>query len=120
MANERTLVHMLEDRANGRGDAPWIVSGERRVTYAGMAELSARVASGLAAVGIGPGDTVALLLDDPVEFIGCWCGLARLGAIEVPVNANLRGAVLAHVLDEASQEAAWAATVEIAGADLPG
>ena len=49
--------------AAGRGDKPAIVDGATGAvtTYAELADQVARVAAGLAAEGIGPGDAVGLL-----------------------------------------------------------
>ena len=62
--------------------------------------MSSRLANGLAAHGIGKGDTVLAMLPDCVEFIAAWCGLAKLGAVQVPVNTHLRGTVLSHVVGD--------------------
>ncbi|MGL4468034.1 MAG: crotonobetaine/carnitine-CoA ligase, partial [Plesiomonas shigelloides] len=41
------------------------------------------------AQGIRKGDHVALHLDNCPEFIFCWFGLAKIGAVMVPINARL-------------------------------
>ena len=33
------------------------------------------------------------MVPDRVQFIAAWCGLARLGAVQVPVDTRLRGNV---------------------------
>lgn len=54
-----------------------------------------------AAAGIGPGDRVGLLLDNGVDFIACFFGIARLGAVAVTVNTALRGETLEYILSHA-------------------
>jgi len=99
-ATERTLVRVLAERATACPDKTWIVSGHRRATYGEMSALSNRLARGFSALGVGARDPVLLLLSDTVDFLACWCALSRLGALEVPVNAHLRGNVLAHVIND--------------------
>ena len=98
--DSQTLRQVLARRVASRGEAPWIVGEERSWTYRDIDSMSDRVANGLAALGIARGDTVLAMLPDCVEFIALWCGLAKLGAVQVPVNTHLRGNVLAHVIGD--------------------
>ena len=96
----QTLHQVLARRAASRGDAPWITGEERSWTYRDVDSMSNRVANGLAALGVARGETVLVMLPDCVEFIAAWCGLAKLGAVQVPVNTHLRGSVLSHVVND--------------------
>lgn len=98
--DSQMLHQVLARRVANRGEAPWIVGAERSWTYCDIDAMSNRVANGLAALGIARGDTVLAMLPDCVEFIAVWCGLAKLGAVQVPVNTHLRGNVLAHVVGD--------------------
>ena len=97
---EQALHQVLAKRVARYGDKPWIVAGERSLSYREIDALSNRLARGLAGLGIGPGMTALVMLPDTLEFIVTWCALAKLGAIEVPVNTHLRGNVLAHVIND--------------------
>lgn len=57
-------------------------------TYAAFAEQTRAVAAGLAAQGIGPGDVVALHLDNCPEFLFAWFACSRVGAVAVTTNTN--------------------------------
>jgi len=92
----------LRKRAERHGDKAWIVTGRRSFTYGEMDQQSDRLARGLAGLGIAGGDTVLIMLPNAVEIILVWCALAKLGAIEVPVNTHLRGAVLAHIVNNSA------------------
>ena len=98
--DSQTLHQVLAHRAASRGETPWIVGEERSWTYRDIDSMSDRVANGFAALGIAGGDTVLVMLPDCVEFIVTWCGLAKLGAVQVPVNTHLRGNVLTHVIGD--------------------
>jgi carnitine-CoA ligase len=97
---EQTLPQVLARRVAQFGDKPWIICGEESYSFRSIDEGSGRLAAGLARRGVDGGETVLLLLPDDIDIIHCWCALAKLGAIEVPVNTHLRGNVLNHVVDD--------------------
>lgn len=113
-AGPRTLGALLDHRAAERGDATFVWWRDERLTYREMADRASRAAGGFAELGIAEGDIVALLLDNEPEFLAAWFGLARLGAVEAPVNTAYKGWQLETVLAETG-----AATVVVDGARLP-
>ena len=98
--DSQTLHQVLARRVERHADAPWIAGEGRSWTYRDIDAMSGRIANGLAVRGIGKGETVLVMLPDCVEFIATWCGLAKLGAVQVPVNTHLRGNVLSHVIGD--------------------
>lgn len=56
----------------------------------------------LRGLGVLPGSRVATLLPPSIDAAMVWIALGCLGAVEVPVNAELKGAFLEHVLDDAA------------------
>ena len=82
-----------------------------------FSELAARVdrfAAALAATGIGPGDRVGIMLPNRVEWPLAWLGLARLGAVMVPVNTGYRTADAGFVLEHAGVRAVIATGAVVA------
>jgi acyl-CoA synthetase (AMP-forming)/AMP-acid ligase II len=75
-----------------------IVFEGRSISYASLDRLSNRVATWALEVGLKPRDTVALLMENRVEFVAVWLGLSKIGVVTALVNTNLRGAGLAHSL----------------------
>jgi acyl-CoA synthetase (AMP-forming)/AMP-acid ligase II len=73
---------------------------DRRWTYAQLWEDTGRIAAGLAAAGVGRGDTVVFQLFNCPEFALLWVAAQRLGAVAVPVNFRLAPGETAHVLDD--------------------
>lgn len=63
-----------------------IVWGEVRMTYGQLDELSNRVANGLAELGIGHGDKVALCCPNLPFFPVIYYGIMKVGAAVVPLN----------------------------------
>lgn len=97
---ETTLYHVLARRLADSADRPWVLSDERAFTYREFDRLANRLANGLAKLGVARGDTVLLMLQNSIDFIGLWCALGKLGAIEVPVNCSYRGQILARVMTD--------------------
>ncbi len=96
--SEATLAHVLARRVSDCGNKSWILAGSRAFTYRDVDELADRFAAALARLGVVRRDTVLLMLNNCIEFIALWCALAKIGAIEVPVNCHYKGRLLAHVI----------------------
>ena len=93
------LPEVLQAQAGVRGDQPFVtVIGEGSLTYAAASREAGRVAAHCARLGVAPGDAVAVLLPNGLDFVRLWLGLGRLGAVLVPVNTGLGGDFLAHQL----------------------
>jgi long-chain acyl-CoA synthetase len=63
-----------------------VISGERRIETAALNERAARAASGLASLGVGRGDTVAVYLRNDIPFFEASFAAGLLGAYPTPVN----------------------------------
>ena len=68
-------------------------------TWADLIEAAEGLAGGLATAGVASGDVVCHMSPNHPEAVVTMLALLRLGAVECPVNAGLRGEQLAHVLD---------------------
>src|SRR5688572_26588766 len=95
---ERTFARMLTRQAERYGDCPLIVIGDATLTYRSTLDLAARSAGTLAAAGVAPGDRVALICSNRVEFLAVYYGCLWLGAIPVPINTASRGVQLEYIL----------------------
>ena len=71
--------------AQGRGPHPAFIDPQRTLTYAQLAEASARFAGGLAAAGIGRERRLLMLMQDTVDFPIAFWGAIRAGVVPVPV-----------------------------------
>jgi acyl-CoA synthetase (AMP-forming)/AMP-acid ligase II len=70
----------------------------RRFTFAELDSRANRAAHALLARGVRPGDRVALLLMNGVEYLESYFGAAKLGAVVVPLNWRLVPEELAFIL----------------------
>ncbi len=55
-------------------------------TYAQLDEMSSRLAAGLAARGVEPGNRVIVYLPNSVQWLIAWLGVAKAGAVAVPIT----------------------------------
>ncbi len=82
-------------RLNIRTSPPSLVSSVR-LGYGELEFEVNRVANALLDSGCKPGDRVLIALPDSIEFIACFFGAAKIGAIAVPVNSMARAADYRH------------------------
>ena len=76
-----------------------ILGTRRALTYAGLEALVARSAEALRSADCKPGERVLIALPDSAEFFGAFFGVAKIGAIAVPVNPMARATDYQHWLE---------------------
>ncbi len=81
-----TLAGWLDRCAARFADRPFVITDEVTLSYRQVADESARLAAGLAALAVEPGDRVGTVLANCAEFVTVKFAIARLGAIAVPFN----------------------------------
>ncbi len=81
----RPLTEMLERQCDLRPDAPMVICGDRRLSYAEIDLWSTHLAGNLAARGLGEGDTALVQLPNVAEFYAVFFALLKIGV--APVNA---------------------------------
>ena len=96
----RTIGGILEQRATEQPEREIVRFADGALTYADLDEQANRIANAFAALGLEPGEKVAILLPNGPEFLATWFGVARAGLAEVPLNVGLRGELLAYVLNQ--------------------
>jgi fatty-acyl-CoA synthase len=82
-----------------------IIHGTQRVTYAEFYARVRRLASALAAQGIGPGDTVSVMLANTPPMLEAHYGVPMTGAVLHAINTRLDAAIVAFQLDHADSRA---------------
>jgi fatty-acyl-CoA synthase len=106
MRREETLPGLLGEQGDG---APALVFGGETITFGELSERAARVAGGLAELGIAEGDHVALWLPNCPEWLVLHLALARLGALSVAINTRFRAHEVQDILtrSEVTALALW-------------
>jgi carnitine-CoA ligase len=97
-AGEWTIGALIDDRAERWPGETAILAPEGDLTYGALRDRAQRVAGGLQRLGVQPGDRVATMLDSTVDYLAAWHGVVWAGAIDTPINTELRATFLEHVL----------------------
>ena len=77
---------------------PWVLADGRCITHADLRRGAARAASGFAALGVGEGDAVAILLGNGTPFLEAMLGATLVGAHPVPISPAAPPADVAFIL----------------------
>ena len=111
----QNLVQMLRDVVDRYPDRPALVElGGERLTYRELWNRAARVAGGLRAAGIGPGDRVANRLPNGNDWVLAFWGTLLAGGVVVPVNTRFAEPEVRYVVEDSG-----ASYVVEPGAELP-
>ncbi|MCC5948183.1 MAG: AMP-binding protein [Nitriliruptoraceae bacterium] len=114
----------LRARAAGSPDALALVSGDVQLTYRELHEAADDAAAAVLALGVAPGDRVALVLGTCPTFVAAYAGVLRAGAVAVPLLPSLAPDELRYALAHSSARLAIVGgerldAVVAAAAELP-
>lgn len=114
----------LAKRARLEPNKPGLIFEERELTYQEWNDRANRAANAFVGIGVKPGDRVGLLMMNSPEFLECFFGLARIGAIVVPLNWRLAPPELAFIVKDAGMDTLaygpeYAQTVAAIRSDIP-
>jgi len=82
------LANIIEGHA---ADSVALISRNRETTYGALREQVAALRGGLAGLGLGKGDRIALLLGNNRHFVVSYLAVVGLGAVAVPLNPTSPG-----------------------------
>lgn len=108
---------------------PAIIDEHVTLTWEELDRRSSAVANGLLALGVGRGDSVAILLENGVEYVEILYGIWKAGAVTVPLNLAVPESGLEMMLKDAAarvlfcspaQQARLAARLDVVDALRPG
>ena len=101
MSAADTIPGLVRAAAQQYGDAEAVADGERRVSFAGLADLMASAAAGCVRRGVEPGDRVAIWAPNCNEWVIAALGIFRAGGVLVPLNTRFKGGEARYVLERA-------------------
>ncbi|ANK12161.1 fatty acid--CoA ligase [Erythrobacter neustonensis] len=93
-----TYCDVVREHARVSGDVTAFSFAGEDISFAELDAGADRVASALAALGIGPGDRVAFLGKNHPLYFEAFLGANRIGAVMTPVNWRLAAPEVAYVL----------------------
>ena len=77
-----------------------ILAGERQVSQDELTLRAARAATAMKSIGIGEGDSVAVIMRNDLAFLEVMLGAALIGAYVAPVNWHATSDEAAHILKD--------------------
>jgi long-chain acyl-CoA synthetase len=96
------IPELLRRQADSRGSKVAYRDAQGSVTYAELLERTGNLAGHLADLGIAPGETVAILLPNSVQWVETCLAIARAGAISVPISVDATEPEIAYRLSDAN------------------
>jgi long-chain acyl-CoA synthetase len=102
LPNHETLADTLRRNAADKGGRPAIVTGDKTVSHEALAEGVLRLAGGLAALGLAPGERLAVFARKTPDAMTAFLAAAAAGAIFFPLDPNQPPAVTRAILDRLS------------------
>lgn len=96
-----TLANLVRGHAKERPHQVAFTHGDRSMTFGSLNERSSRVASALVAAGVGPGDRVAVLMKNSLEYFEVVFGSSKVDAMVVALNWRLAPRELGAILADA-------------------
>ncbi len=103
MPDTNHLIDALRAASLGHDDAPFATDEAGAVTtYGELWDGAARMASALMALGVEPGDRVAVQVGKSVAALEVYLGTVMAGGIHLPLNTAYTGAEVAYFLTDAS------------------
>ncbi|MBO2446713.1 AMP-binding protein [Actinomadura barringtoniae] len=124
-----TIPRMLRDQAAHHGEVEVVVAGETRLTLAELRQRASDVARGLMALGVGPGDRVAVWAPNTPEWVVAAYGIWDAGAVITPLSTRFKGIEAGDLLRKGGAKVllvaegfmgtSYLAMLEESGGDLP-
>ncbi len=96
--NAPPTLRFLIEASRAHGDAVFTIYEDERVSYEATYRAVAALAARLVAIGVGPGDRVALAMRNLPEWPVAFFAATAIGAIMVPLNAWWTGGELEYGL----------------------
>ena len=94
------LAVILRETADASPGKAVAVYAGGQMTYTELDALSDRLAAGLEAAGLRPGDTAALQLPNIWQFLVAYFGILKAGGVAVPLNVLLKAPEVAFYLGD--------------------
>src|SRR5581483_5906700 len=119
----RNLAALFFTRAAELGDKPFLSAKRggawRTQSWRETRETVSRLARGLAALGVQPGDRVVIAMENRPEWCIAEIAVLALGAIAVPAYTTNTAADHQHIIDNVRAKAALVSTKKLAAQLLP-
>jgi len=101
-----TLGRLLARQAAENKSKPYLYFLDKEISYEGINACANQMANAFGKLGVRKGDHVAIMLPNCPEYLYCWFGLAKLGAVTVTINTQFKGGSLKYLLEASDSKLA--------------
>ena len=101
----RTLLGLWRSAAADCPDRLFAIDNDREYTYGDVDAASAALAGGLRGLGLEPGERIAFVVPNCIEFITAYLAVQKAGCVALPINVRLAGAEMTFILNDAGAAA---------------
>jgi len=98
------IRHLWHTPLSCHGDQQIVSGDNKRFSYRQLHERIGRLAGGLAAIGVGRGDTVAVMDWDNHRYLECFFAVPMMGAILHTVNIRLSAEQILYTINHAQDD----------------
>ena len=98
------IRELLEDRVNSAPEKVYLYFQDQKISYQDFNKQVNKTANSLLRLGIQKGDHFAIVLPNCPEFLYAWFGLNKIGAVEVPINLNLKRLEVKYILSHSESK----------------
>ena len=99
------LRNLLETRIDKDAERPFVYFRDQIIDFLTLDRKVNRASNAFREVGVTKGDTVCIFLTNCLEFLYLWFGLAKIGAVMVPLNTRHHGEDLQYIINHS--DAKW-------------
>lgn len=99
---ELTIDTALENRAGDLAEKPFVFYGpeDRTVSYEEMDRIANSIGNALCELGVEKGDSISVMLRDPLSTLFTFFGIVKAGAVYSPINYDYKGQALSYQIND--------------------
>ena len=105
MGTPKTIPQLLEARAKQAPSKRFLYFKEKEISYSQLDEIANRIANGLIELGVQPGQKVCVLMTNCAEYVYCFFGISKSGAVTTPINSLLKGEEITYIINNSDAKA---------------
>lgn len=93
------LGPLLTRKARQNKGKTYLYFLDKEISYESINASANQMANAFSKLGVVKGDHTALMLPNSPEYLYCWFGLAKLGAVTVAINTQFKGDSLKYLIE---------------------
>ncbi|MEJ2169220.1 MAG: class I adenylate-forming enzyme family protein [Desulfobacterales bacterium] len=90
--------------AERRSDHPAVIYLGNKFSYTRLKELAGRFAAALTDLGVTSGQTVMMYIPNSIQWVVCWLGIQKIGAVSLPITPIYTPHDLKYIANDSNSE----------------